>query len=515
MSAADMASHRSYADAITALNSLQTSFAVLEERRRQGLKMDDSAVREMRQWISRAGHAIPELDRLNIIHVAGTKGKGTTCAYVDSILVKVRALHGTPNKIGMYTSPHLLHTRERIRINSEPISEEAFAKYFFEVWDALEASALEDGRDPQHKPVYFRFLTLMSFHVFIREEVDTAIYEVGVGGAWDSTNVIERPAVTGITKLGIDHVVVLGDTIDKIAWHKAGIFKPDCPAFSVEQVPLATKVLEKRATDQGISLNTVEIHPALSQVKVVPDADFQRQNASLAVALVNALLPKLGQEALSLDGAVPLTVKQGLETTKWRGRCETISDGRKTWYLDGAHTDDSLRVGGRWFVEQAERRRMLKGYSAQPRILVFNQQSRPEAMELLETLYRSLQPLKFDHVLFCTNVTRKATGYRRDFVNRNSDPLSVANLIVQKGFSDVWKKLDPSLPPSKIYLLSTIQEAVELIDDFSEELGDLQIFVTGSLHLVGGTISILEGVLTPVSSNNDISKNSPALPKDA
>ena len=390
-SASKMARNRSYAvrflrkesdpvctksnqDAITSLNSLQTSFAVLEERRRQGHKMDDSAVREMREWISRAGYNVyfpllaqvvaimlkiillqmHELNNLNIVHVAGTKGKGTTCAYVDSILNQHRSARGIPTKIGMYTSPHLIHVRERIRINSEPISEEAFAKYFFEVWDALEASATREGRDPQHKPGYFRFLTLMSFHVFIRESVDAAIYEVGVGGAWDSTNVVEAPAVTGITKLGIDHVVVLGDTIDKIAWHKGGIFKSNCPAFIVEQIPLASKVLEQRASDLGVSLHTVGIHPSMYQLKLMPDADFQRQNASLAIELVNVLLARLGQNTLSLDEGIPPIVKEGLESTTWRGRCDIKHDGKKTWYMDGAHTEDSLKAGGQWFVKQVE-----------------------------------------------------------------------------------------------------------------------------------------------------------------
>ncbi len=157
-----------------------------------------------------------------------------------------------------------------------------------------------------------------------------------------------------------------------------------------------------------------------------------------------------------------------------------------------------------------------------PRVLIFNQPSRPEARDLLEGLHRSFQTVKFDHVVFCTNVTRKATGYRRgigrarkdtypsratnysvysDFVNLNNDPSSVANLTVQTGFLDVWKDLEPSLPTSNIHLLPNIQEAVELIDEFSDELGEVQIFVTGSLHLVGGIISILEGVSTPVAAS--------------
>ena len=88
-----------------------------------------------------------------------------------------------------------------------------------------------------------------------------------------------------------------------------------------------------------------------------------------------------------------------------------------------------------------------------------------------------------------------------DFVNRNSDPSTVANLTVQKGFAEMWRKLEPSLPESNIHVLSNIQEAVDLVDDLSEELGGLHVFVTGSLHLVGGVISILESVMTPVPSN--------------
>ena len=340
------------------------------------------------------------------MHVAGTKGKGSTCAFVDSILSSHRTLHGTPTKIGLYTSPHLIAVRERIRINSEPITEAVFAKYFFEVWDALEGTALREGRDPRKKPVYFRFLTLMSFHVFLREGVDTAVYEVGIGGAWDSTNIFDKPAVTGITTLGIDHVEVLGNTIEQIAWHKSGIFKTNCPAFTVEQIPSAAQVLQDRAARKGVPLEIVKINPAISNLKIVPDADYQRQNASLAIGLASVVLEKLGHSSLS-DGKLSSFIKDGLESTIWRGRCEIMAYGDTTWYLDGAHTADSLRVAGRWFAGLAQ---------DVHRVLIFNQQSRAEAPSLLRNLHESIlevdDGLKFDHVIFCTNVTRKATGYR-------------------------------------------------------------------------------------------------------
>lgn len=307
----------------------------------------------------------------------------------------------------MYTSPHLISVRDRLRINSEKIAEDMFARYFFEVWDALEASAAQEGRDPRAKPVYFRFLTLMSWHVFLKEAVDVAIYEVGVGGAWDSTNVVEKPAVTGITTLGIDHVTVLGDTLAKISWHKAGIFKKGVPALSVPQAPEAVEILIDRAAEIGVPLRFVDVDPFISRVEVVPNAEYQRGNISLAIALVVAAGGKLGLKELRPD-VRPDVFKDGIEQTVWRSRCETKFDGPRKWRLDGAHTVDSLKVAAQWFAEQSKD----PGTS---RILLFNQQTRLEADDLLRGLQHELInscDIRFDHVIFSTNVTRKSTGYR-------------------------------------------------------------------------------------------------------
>lgn len=177
---------------------------------------------------------------MNLIHISGTKGKGSTSSLTQSI---IRNYPGDkPIKTGLFTSPHLVAVRERIRINGAPISEALFAKYSQDVWERLEATkeealaeieasnkdakaALRNTREHPDKPIYFRYLTLVALHAFIQEKVDCAILEVGVGGEYDSTNIIEKPIVCGITALGLDHVSVLGNTIDQIAWHKAGIIK--------------------------------------------------------------------------------------------------------------------------------------------------------------------------------------------------------------------------------------------------------------------------------------------------
>ncbi len=301
-----------------------------------------------------------------------------------------------------------------------------FAKYFFEVWDRLEASAKTLDVDPEDKPAYFRYLTLMSFHVFLSEGVDVAIYEVGVGGEYDSTNIVERPAVTGISALGIDHVFTLGGTIDKIAWHKAGILKKGSPAFTVNQPETAMKVVEERGREKGVDVSVVSINPALKGVKIQPDAKFQRNNASLAVALTSTVLKKICPSFSLPEGSLPKEFVDGLEQVVWRGRCEVKIDGNICWYLDGAHTSDSLKFAAKWFSGEISKRSYHNSDNSQylanklcsngPKVFIFNQQGRPEAVELLEDFYKALEAekiVRFDHVIFCTNVTYAKEGYKK------------------------------------------------------------------------------------------------------
>lgn len=344
---------------------------------------------------------------MNIVHVAGTKGKGTTCAYVNSILNAHKAEFGFPKKIGLFTSPHILQVRERIQINNEPISEYMFAQYFFQVWNRLEESAEREGLDPLEKPKYFKFLTLLSFHIYRQEGVDAAIYEVGVGGRFDATNIFENPVVTGITALGIDHVTQLGSTIESISWHKAGIFKTGSPAYSVPQPTTAYQVLKNVAEEVSVQLKKVDVYPGLHAMKIMPNAEFQKQNASLAIALSFAVLDRLGQSIARDSDTFPTYVVRGVEDIKWRGRCEVKIDGKNTWYLDGAHTAESLEIAAIWFSTQVLSKTPI-------RVLVFNQQSRKEATELLTKFQANLHEAgcpPFTHVIFCTNVTWKTKGY--------------------------------------------------------------------------------------------------------
>lgn len=475
---------RNFRDAIDALNSCQTNFATLEAMKKSGKTRDyASATGEMLEWTRRAGYPDPQVfDKLNIIHVTGTKGKGSTCAFVQSILSQYQGQGKPLGKIGLYTSPHLKTVRERIRINGEPIGEEKFQQYFFEVWDKLDETESDVEKYPEMgpggRPSYFRYLTILAFHVFMREQVDTAILEVGIGGEFDSTNIIVSPTATGVSTLGIDHVQVLGDTIDKIAWNKGGIYKPSALALTVPQPDLALSVLKDRAQERHTSLEVVDVYPEVQQTKLGLPAKFQETNASLAVRLCIEHLKKLGVD-IDLTNGLPKEFIAGLEQASWPGRCQTIDNGAVTWHLDGAHTNESLDEAAKWFKTVFNKDKTT--------VLLFNQQKR-DANALVGTLYESLADsgIKFDHVIFSNNVTWKQ-GYNAELASMATSKEEVDNLVVQKALSEAWHDLDPN---SQRHVYGSIQEAQQFIESIP---GPVQVLVTGSLHLVGGLLAVMDG----------------------
>ena len=292
-----------------------------------------------------------------MIYVAGTKGKGSTCAFVNSFLRAHRERNRYPQKIGLYTSPHLKVVQERVQINSRPLSEDLFTKYVFEVW-----TGLSSARDPSKGPRYLQFLFLISVHAFIQENVDVAIYETHHGGEHDATNIFHQPAATGITTIGMDHVEQLGPTIENIAWHKAGIFRKGTPAFSTRQVPAAAAILEQRATEKETTLEFIDVDSQISTNALTLKSDVQRLNASLALALTNTLLKKR-----TLGRLTPEDVKSGVENFFWPGRFHQITDGNHQWFLDGAHNDLSVLKAAQWFAAAAlETQRYLKRSSSAP-----------------------------------------------------------------------------------------------------------------------------------------------------
>lgn len=283
-----------------------------------------------------------DLDRLNVIHVAGTKGKGSTCAFTRSFLEAHGHTTGYPKKIGLYTSPHLKVVQERIQIDSQSIRKDLFAKYVFEVWNSL-------NFEGQPKPRYLQLLLLVAVHTFIREKVDVAICETHNGGEYDATNVFPHPVATGIATIGMDHVLQLGPTIENIAWHKSGIFKSGSPAFSVGQESQVAAVLRRRASDKNVSLDFVEDDTVNNSDVLAMKTAVQRKNASLAQKLANAYL--LQKQPTPCHTLTPLEIREGVERFNWIGRFQQIVHGDHSWFLDGAHNEMSVQYAAQWFAD--------------------------------------------------------------------------------------------------------------------------------------------------------------------
>lgn len=375
---------KSYEEAIRALNALQTNAQTLEKIRREADRNRDRNIPDTIRFAERAGITMDDVDELNIIHVSGTKGKGSTCAFAESILRKFGY------KTGLYTSPHLVAARERIRIAGTPLDKDSFAKYFFEVYNKLEATKCEADEGSTF-PAYFRFLTIMAFHVFITEGVDVAIVEVGIGGTYDSTNCIRQPVVCGISSLDLDHTDLLGNTLDQIAGHKAGILKHGAPAVTVPQPSPCLEVIANHARKVKSPLvlapDITMYDWGVRDIELGLCGSMQQLNATLALQLCHTWLDRCRNsnkhsmmnglchkqmKNCSADRAESVSDKsgkiipvgetfqiteqfsEGLRDTVWLGRTQTLSRSNVTYYLDGAHTPNSMELCGQWFNERVE-----------------------------------------------------------------------------------------------------------------------------------------------------------------
>ncbi|EAU84902.2 tetrahydrofolylpolyglutamate synthase [Coprinopsis cinerea okayama7 len=490
----------SYQDAVEKLNTLQSNAATLEAVRASGGRLSQFAIPEMLEYLGRIGYTPEKLNKLNVIHITGTKGKGSTSAFTDSILRKAKPEW----KVGLYTSPHLVAVRERIRINGVPISEELFAKYLFEVWNRLQENTTRAHESTSVMPGYFRFVTLLAFHAFLESKVDATVLEVGVGGTYDSTNIVPKPVVTAVSALGIDHVAVLGKTLEDIAWQKAGIYKDGVPALTVNQPESALKVLKERAQElKASAFKVIETIPEVTTTKLGLAGDHQIENANLAIHVVRQFLEEMKQTVPGTDTSLNAIEKAGLESTKWPGRCQQVDDPRRpqtTWFLDGAHTVESLRCCFRWFVTpgvalstRAEEKKPL-------RVLVFNCTNGRSGESFLgialKTINERLQELNtrlkaddfFDRVIFCTNVTYADGHFKGDLTTIAIPEGDLETLKTQRQLKEAWSAHLPNFPTSDILVLPSIEHAVRHIDSLHDGGRPVQVLVSGSLHLIGGMI---------------------------
>ncbi|CAL5190047.1 unnamed protein product [Lathyrus oleraceus] len=335
----------SYEEALEALSSL-----IIRRTRADGTNFGDQ-FDVLFQYIKMLDLE-EQISNMKIIHVAGTKGKGSTCTFTESIL------RNCGFRTGLFTSPHLIDIRERFRLNGIEICQEKFLAYFWWCYDRLK----EKTDDNIPMPNYFRFLALLAFKIFAAEEVDVAIMEVGLGGKYDATNVVQAPIVCGITSLGYDHMEILGNTLGEIAGEKAGIFKDRIPAFTVTQPEEAMHVLEEKASKLNVPLQVAPPLDAklLNGLTLGLEGEHQYLNAGLAIALCSTWLKRtghLGDTNLERTDTLPEQFIKGLTSASLQGRAQIVTDthfksersNELVFYLDGAHSPESMEVCARWF----------------------------------------------------------------------------------------------------------------------------------------------------------------------
>jgi dihydrofolate synthase/folylpolyglutamate synthase len=271
-------------------------------------------------------------DQLRFIHVAGTNGKGSTCAMLESIY------RAAGLRVGLFTSPHLVSFRERMQVNRQLISEDEVVRLVGEIQPLLKSFPAD------HHPTFFEVVTVMALKFFAEQKCGLVIWETGLGGRLDATNIV-TPLASVITNIALDHEQWLGDTLGKIAAEKAGIIKPGVPVITAADEPEALKVIEAIAMEKKAPLTMVNGRDAAlrrpdsaARCPCLPlPGEHQRKNAALALATVEVLQSKI---PVSDE-----TIQCGLSKVDWPGRLQLIQkpNGQKI-LLDGAHNVAGAKV---------------------------------------------------------------------------------------------------------------------------------------------------------------------------
>ncbi len=280
--------------------------------------------------------------RMKLIHVAGSNGKGSVCAYLSSILTTAG------KQTGLFVSPHLVDINERFQLNQQPVSDEEFLEAFEGVMEIVRR-LLKERPDQFAHPTFFELLFLMGIWIFDRNHMEYVILETGLGGRFDATNVIEKPLISVITSISLEHTEYLGDTYELIAGEKAGIIKEGCPVVydgtrpDVEAVILAKaeamhakayairpdmyKILMNTQKTIDFSMDTGYYLPM--DISITSVAEYQVMNACEAVTAARVLDLGLTEE----------DIHRGMEQMRWQGRMETVLPGV---IFDGAHNDSGV-----------------------------------------------------------------------------------------------------------------------------------------------------------------------------
>jgi dihydrofolate synthase/folylpolyglutamate synthase len=354
----------------------QESIAWLESLGQFGIRL---GMERIKQLLFVLGH--PE-NQIRTVHVAGTNGKGSVTTMISTILLEAGC------RVGTFTSPHLVRYNERIRINEQDITDEEFARVLTTVREFSD-DLVKKGACEQ--PTQFEILTAAAFHYFALQQVDYAVIEVGLGGLWDSTNLI-KPLVSVITNIALDHTKVLGNTIEEISLQKAGIIKEQVPVVTGAEgdalgpIRVMSAVKQAPLYEYGVSFRGQEISSSIdgqkfrlmagtnyaSEYDIQLPGEHQIRNAALAIVaakIVSKQDPRITEEHLHIGAA----------HTKWPGRLEKIGTAPDV-ILDGAHNPNGA---------EALRNALDKYYPEQKRAFVFGMMGDKSMDEVIKILFRS------------------------------------------------------------------------------------------------------------------------------
>lgn len=287
--------------------------------------------RLLREYLAFPAHGV------KVIHVAGTNGKGSTCAMADAVA------RAAGCRTGLFTSPHLVDYRERIRVSGVEIPEEACAAMLGELRE------LCAGLDPH--PTFFEITLALAMRWFRERECELLVLETGMGGRLDATTAVPAD-VCAITPVGMDHMQWLGDTVEAIAREKAGIFVEGKPAISAPQLPSVRRVLECEANERRVPLSFVA--EPLGGYPIALPGEHQRWNAALALECLHAAGLRLDYE----------TVRHGLANVRWPGRFECFERAGREVVLDGAHNPQGAAVLAATWRERFAGRKATLVFSA-------------------------------------------------------------------------------------------------------------------------------------------------------
>ena len=388
-------------------------------------------------------------EQFAVIHVAGTNGKGSVCAFLDGIL------RAQGKRTGLFTSPHLIEMTERFRIQGQDVSRERFASCFVKVKEAVE-ELLRAEPDFCH-PTFFEWLFAMAAVLFAEEKVDYGILETGLGGRLDATNVVEHPHLTVITSISLDHTEILGDTIGKIAREKAGIIKEGVPVICDGQCEEALQVIKEVArehhapvfplmadmyeifmnSDKVIDFSLDTGYYLYNDITVSSPAGYQAVNASLAVMAAEVLYRT---ENMEMDRQAML---EGIRKTRWPGRMEEILPDV---FIDGGHNEAGIAA----FTNTAEKFQKDRAIT-----LLFSAVKEKNYTHMIQTICERIQ--------FRTAIVTRVGG---------------ARAVAAKDLASVFGRYTDR----EVLYCEDVEEAFRLA---RAKQGDGMLFCAGSLYLAG------------------------------